>query len=206
MICFCSCGTRNDNSTGRNAVADGASMANGTISQSKIFVKDRSHYSQIFIDQLSTYSEPVSLVDEYVVTGTDTTYFPKDLALKSWMLFKAAKGDLVYLIDVSRLNLTDLDYRFRVIDKDGATVFTKMGRAVLAATFFLAAEMDEDIEMDESYGSNEYWDKTDECAFSIRVGIGRDDKGRNRLSLTYSCLENNTHAFDLGEIPILRTE
>ncbi|MBP9924044.1 MAG: hypothetical protein KBF92_09450, partial [Bacteroidia bacterium] len=46
-----------------------------------IYIKDKSQYDQTFIDGLSDYDEPIKLIDNYILVGKDTTYFPEDLSI-----------------------------------------------------------------------------------------------------------------------------
>ncbi len=174
--------------------------------QSDIYIKDKSQYDQSFIDGLSDYKEPIKLIDNYILTGKDTTYFPNDLSLNKATTFKATKDNNKFVLTVTRTNLTNLTYNFQLTDKDNKTVDTKSGKAILGSMFFLASEMDEDSQSGDGYGSSEYWDKTNNCWFSIRIGIGLDNNGKQRAMLTYGCEDKNKQSLKLKECPTLRTE
>lgn len=173
---------------------------------SDIYVEDKSQYDQSFIDGLSDYNEPIKLIDNYILTGKDTTYFPNDLSLNKATTFKATKDNNKFVLTVTRTNLTNLTYNFQLTDKDNKTVDTKSGKAILGSMFFLASEMDQDSQAGDGYGSSEYWDKTNNCWFSIRIGIGLDNNGKLRAMLTYGCEDKNKQSLKLEECPTLRTE
>lgn len=171
-----------------------------------IYIKDKSQYDQTFIDGLADYNEPIKLLDDYIVTGNDTTYFPSDLKLNTATIFKAAKGNRKYELTVTRINLTTLAYDFKLSDKSNKIVDSKSGKANLGSMFFLASENDEDSDTAEGYGSTQYWDKTTECWFSINVGIGKDDNGKQRAMLSYSCSDDKKQNLNLDGCPTLRTQ
>jgi hypothetical protein len=174
--------------------------------EEKIYIKDKTEYNQLFIDGLSAYNEPIKLINNFIVTGKDTTFFPEDLQLNQKTTFKGVKEGKNFLLTVTRDNLTDLTYTFELADKDKKLIEKKSGKAILSSMFFLASEMDEDTETGDGYGSSEYWDKTNNCWLSIRIGIGLDDKGKQRAKLTYNCEDKNKQILQLDECPTLRTE
>ncbi len=170
-----------------------------------IYIKDKSQYEQIFINGLIGYNEPIKLIDNYILVGKDTTYFPSDLPLNKQIQFKAVKAKQHFLLTVKRINQTSLNYDFEII-KDNETVDYKNGKAILGSMFFFASENDEDDHTGLMYGSSEYWDKSSDCWFSIRVGIGLDDNGKLRAILNYGCEDKSKPNLNLDECPTLRTE
>lgn len=172
----------------------------------RIYIKDKTQYDQTFIDGLADYNEPIKLIDNFIITGQDTTYFPEDLNLNKATTFKATKDNYKYVLTVTRTNLTNLTYEFQLTDKDNKTVDTKSGKAILGSMFFLASENDEDSETGDGYGSCEYWDKTNDCWFAVRIGIGKDDNGKFRTMLNYGCDDKKKQTLNLDECPTLRTE
>lgn len=171
-----------------------------------IYIKDKSQYDQKFIDGLIDYNEPKKLIDNYIITGNDTTYFPDDLSINKVTVFKAIKDNNKFVLTVTRTNLTNMTYNFQLIDKDNKTVDTKSGKVILGSMFFLASENDEDSQTGDGYGSNEYWDKTNDCWFAIRIGIDKDDNGKLRAMLNYGCNDKSKQNLNLDECPTLRTE
>lgn len=171
----------------------------------EIYVKDKSQYDQAFIDELAAYNEPIQLVDNFIVAGTDTTLFPDDLALNSATIFRGSKDNNEFELKVTRTSLTNLRYMFHYNNIGLQTDYTKSGTAILGAMFFLTSEADKDSQTGEDYLSTEYWDKTNDCWLSIRIGIGTDNEGKLRAKLTYGCEDHNREALSLDECPTLKT-
>lgn len=174
--------------------------------QSDIYVEDRSQYDQSFIEGLAGYNEPIRLIGNYIITGKDTTYFPDTFPLDKAIVFKGTKADSIYLLTVTRKNLTNLMYDFKLTDKDDKIIYSKSGKSVLGSSFYLGSEMDEDTQIGEGYASYEYWDNTANCWFAIRIGYGKDDNGKQRAKLKYGCEDKSKQSLKLDECPILRTE
>lgn len=171
-----------------------------------IYINDKSQYDQTFIDGLVDYNEPIKLIDNYILTGNDTTYFPDDLSLNKVTTFKATKDNNKFVLTLTRTNLTNLTYNFQLTDKDNKILDTKSGKAILGSMFFLASENDEDSQTGDGYGSCEYWDKENDCWFAIRVGIGKDNNGEQRAMLNYGCSDKSKQTLNLDQCPTLRTE
>jgi hypothetical protein len=174
--------------------------------QREIYIKDKSQYDQTFINGLAEHNEPIKIIDNYIITGKDTTYFPNDLSLNKATLFKTTNDNNKFVLTVTRTNLTNLTYNFQLTDKDNKIINTKSGKAILGSMFFLASENDEDSQTGDGYGSSEYWDKTNDCWFAIRIGIGKDDNGKLRAMLNYGCNDKSKETLKLDECPTLRTE
>lgn len=174
--------------------------------QLDIYIKDKSQFDQTFINGLADYNEPVKLIDNYIIAGKDTTYFPNDLSLNKATTFKATKNNNKFVLTVTRTNLTNLIYSYQLLDKDNKTIDTKSGKAILGSMFFLASEVDEDDLTGTAYGSCEYWDKANDCWLAIRIGIGKDDNGKLRAMLNYGCNDKSIQTLNLDECPTLRTE
>lgn len=170
------------------------------------YIKDSTQYDRAFINGLSNYNEPLQLIDNYIVTGTDTTYFPEDIPLNNTIVFKATRDHKKYLLTVSRTSLTNVSYTFKLMDEKEKLMISKSGTAVLGSLFFLASEVDEDTQTGESYGSYEYWDKTNECWFALRIGHGNTPDGKQRAMVNYGCEDKNKQALKLEECPTLWAE
>ncbi|GAB4349007.1 MAG: hypothetical protein OHK0038_28030 [Flammeovirgaceae bacterium] len=65
----------------KNSV-DTLKTASADKQQLDIYIKDKSQYDQTFINGLANYNEPIKLIDNYIITGQDTTSFPTDLILR----------------------------------------------------------------------------------------------------------------------------
>ena len=172
-----------------------------------ISIVDKSNYDQTFIDGLSDFKEEIKLEKNYIVVGRDTTDFPDDLPLNTKRIFKGDTDEQNYVLTVTRTNFTNINYKFKLTDKKNKIIADKSGTAILSAGFVLASEVDEDEGEDGvAYGSSEYWDKANDCWFSIRVGIGKDEKGRQRAKLVYGCEDKNKRTFNVDQCPTLRTK
>lgn len=171
-----------------------------------MYIKDKSQYDRTFLDGLLGYKGSIKLIDNYLITGNDTTYFPEDLTLDKETTFVANKEGNKYLLTVKRTNLTNLQYEFKLIDNDNGIIDRKSGEAILSSGFFLASEIDFETETGNDYGSYEYGDESNGCRFSARIRSGKDDQGKLRAKVKYSCDDANKKAVTLDECPVLRSE
>ncbi len=187
----------------KNSV-DTLKTASADKQQLNIYIKDKLQYDQTFIDGLADYNEPIKLIDNYIVTGKDTTYFPEDLILNKATTFTAIKDNNKYVLTVTRTNFTNLTYNFQLTDNDNKTLDTKSGKAILGSTFFIGPEGDDDIE--GGYGSQEYRDNGKDSWLSIRIEIGKTDNGKQRAKIHYGFNDKTKKSLDLDECPTLRTE
>lgn len=169
-----------------------------------IVIKDRTLYDPEFIASLADYNLPLQFIDNYILSEGDTTFFPDELPLLKKITFYGQKSKKVYLLTLTRISLTNLNYDFTLSDKSGQIIESKSGTAILGSMFFLAPEGDEDNETGEGYTSNEYWDKKNNCWFSVRVGLNPDGKGEQRAKVTYGCIDN-TKSLTVDECPVLKT-
>jgi hypothetical protein len=171
-----------------------------------IYIKDKSQYDQKFIDGLADYNQPIKLIDNYIVAGNDTTYFPEDIQLNKVTTFKASKDSLKYELTVKRINLTSLSYTFTITDRDNKTIDIKSGKAILGSTFFIGPEGDNDIA--GGYGSQEYRDNRNESWLSIRIEMGKATDGVQRAKINYGSDNKANYPFnlDLDDCPTLRTK
>jgi hypothetical protein len=168
-------------------------------------IKDKSQYDKSFIDGLSEYNEPLKLIENYILVGQDTVYFPEDLQLNKEIIFKGSKDNKKFVLTVTRTNFTGLNYSFQLLDKDAKSLYNNSGRAILGSLFFLGSETDEDDEAGDAYLSVEYWDNSPDCSFAIRIGE-MEDKGRIRAKINLYCKDNLSSNIDLDDHPTLRTE
>ena len=176
---------------------------------SKIFVKDKSKYSPVFLAKLSALKLPksssIKLIDNVIIVDNKTTKFPDDLKMNKQYFFKAAKGEQSYQLNVKRVNETTLNFEFKLLKKEHL-VFSDKGDANIGAFFFLASEMDEDNETGEGYGAYEYAKELNSCWFIIRIGVGKDAKNRQRAKVIFGCNDKTRQALDIKDCPTLRTE
>ena len=205
MLAVLSCNNQTaEKTTAENTIDTTEAVVYTPQTVAKIYIEDKSQYDQTFIDGLSEWNEPIKLIDNYIVTGKDTTYFPEDLPINKKVTFRGENEDYIVVLTVTRLNLTNLKYQFQISDTDNNIIDSRLGTAVLGSLFFFASEMDEDSETGDSYGSSEYLDRKNGCWFNIRIGFGLDDNGKQRAKINYNC--KNKYGLDLDECPTLRTE
>lgn len=171
----------------------------------KTTIKDKSQYDQSFIDGLSEYNEPLILIENFIIVGQDTVYFPEELQLNKETIFKGTKDQKNFVLSVTRTNLTSLNYTFQILDKDSKTINNKSGKATLGSLFFLGSETNEDDKTGDSYLSVEYWDNSASCSFAIRIGE-KDDNGKLRAKIKLYCKDNKLKNIGLDDNPTLRTE
>ncbi len=168
-------------------------------------IKDKSQYDKSFIEGLSEYNGPIKLIENFILVGQDTVYFPEDLYLNKETIFKGTKDQKNFVLSLTRTNLTSLNYTFQILDKDFKTINNKSGRATLGSLFFLGSETDDDDETGDGYLSVEYWDNSDDCTFAIRIGE-KDDNGKIRAKIKLYCKDNKLKNIGLNDNPTLRTE
>lgn len=173
--------------------------------QQETTIKDKSQYDQSFIEGLSEYNEPLKLIENYILVGQDTVYFPEDLQLNKKTIFKGTKDKKNFVLSVTRTNLTSLNYTFQILDKDSKAVNNNSGRATLGSLFFLGSETDDDDETGDGYLSVEYWDNSADCSFAIRIGE-KDDNGKLRAKIKLYCKDDKLKNIGLDDNPTLRTE
>ena len=206
----------NNNVTEKKADTDSIDTLRTSLTNQEkqdIYIKDKSQYDQSFIEGLSNVNGPIKLIDNFIIanttlsiiTGTDTTYFPEDLELDKKITFNTVKDNNRFLLEITRTNLTNLNYEFQLIDNNNNTIFHKSGKAILDPGFFLVQEGDIDTEMGD-FRSVGYLDKTNDCKFQVKIGIGKDGNGKQRAKLEYICKDINKKRIDLDECPVLRTE
>jgi hypothetical protein len=168
-------------------------------------IKDKSQYDKSFVDGLSEYNEPIELIENFILVGQDTVYFPEDLYLNKETIFKGTKDQKNFVLSLTRTNLTSLNYTFQVLDKDFKTINKKSGRATLGSLFFFGSETDEDDETGEDYLSVEYYHNTADCSIAIRIGE-KDGNGKLRAKIKLYCEDNKLKNIGLDDNPTLRTE
>lgn len=173
--------------------------------QSNVYIKDISQYDPAFIAGLSEYGEPLRLIHNYILLGQDTAYFPEEIQLNRETVFKGSRGTKTFVLAVTRINLTTLNYDLRVFVNDSVLSFSKSGKAMLHSLFFLGSEVDEDDLTGSAYGSAEYWDNSQACSFAIRIG-DKDENGKLRAKVKFNCEENTQDNIELDDCPTLRAD
>lgn len=168
----------------------------------RVYIQDVSKYEPSFIEGISAYNDTLTIIGNFVVTGSDTVYFPEELPLDKEMTFEGRRNGKVYELIVRRKNLTTLDYRFSLMYEKGPQLISKDGKAILNDMFFLAAEVDEDDMTGDAYGSYEYRDVDSDCQLVIKIGE-KDEDGRPRATIAYACKDKSK---DVPDSPTLRAK
>jgi hypothetical protein len=172
--------------------------------QSDSNVTDKSQYDSSFIDGLKEFND-FKLFGNFVLVGNDTIYLPEDLPLNREQHFKGLKNGRQFILTLKRTNLTNLMYNFKQITRGNKVINSINGIAVLSAGIVLASEVDEDEIAGESYGSAEYWDKSDNYSFAIRIGE-KDGNGKVRVKIKLHHIDKKSKNIKLGDSPIMRAE
>lgn len=199
------CSNRTIEKKDNKNVAEALQAVSVNEQQQEIIINDTSQYDSLFIHGLSEYKEPMTLIENYILIGHDTIYFPEDLQLNKETVFKGTKDLKTFLLTVTRINLTSLNYHFQLSDKDAETINSKSGKATLGSLFFLGSETDTDDETGDEYLSVEYFDNSSDCTFAIRIGE-KDNKGKRRAKIKLYCKDNQSKNIDLNDNPTLRTQ
>jgi hypothetical protein len=137
---------------------------------SALYIKDRSLYSPEWLAAIekSGYNEPLKVIDNYILIDKDTTYFPEELKLNAGYHLTAFTDKHFYQLDITRINLTTLEYDFTLMENEKA-ILKKNGKAHLGALFFIGGEsFTDDLSGDEHLGS-EYYDESSGSCFAIVV-------------------------------------
>jgi hypothetical protein len=171
-----------------------------------IYIKDKSQYDQTFIDGLSQFNKPIKLIDNFMLFGNDTIYFPDDLRLNEKATFVASQDSNRYILSLTRTNLTNINYEFKLIDKNKSIIESKSGRAILGSGFLLAPEGEPDMEAGVSFASNEYRTENDNFWLVINVGMDKDYEGKKRAKITFGYKDKLKKTEDGEQSPILRLE
>ena len=175
----------------------------------KIFVKDKSRYSKVFLAELNALkvsgNSSIKLIDNVIIVDNKTTKFPDDLKINNNYVFKAVKGERSYHLNVKRINESTLSFEFKLLKKEHV-IFTDKGEANIGASFFVAPEMDVDDLSAKGYSAYEYSNELNNCWFIIRIGVGVDAKNKQRAKVTLGCKDKTKQALDLKDCPTLRTE
>ncbi|OYU97242.1 MAG: hypothetical protein CFE21_02825 [Bacteroidetes bacterium B1(2017)] len=193
-------------SSGESTISQGSTQTSVSPQKDRYSISDKSLFSKEFMEEFEAleFSKNTEIIADKVISQGITTPFPSDLNLNEPYRFVAKVGDHFYKLLVIRVNLSTLEFEFehKVFSK---LVHTETGVANLSPAFFLQDELDNDNENGLAYTSHEYRKKTKECWIHIRIGEGRDEKGRYRAIIEQGC-GKNTDYHRIPEGLTLRTE
>src|ERR1035437_2065642 len=91
MFWLLSCNNKTEKNTTTNTVDSTLTTIQPEKKQTDFYVKDKSRYDKTFLDEISKYTEPVKVIDNYILVGKDTAFFPQDLNLNVETVFKGTK-------------------------------------------------------------------------------------------------------------------
>lgn len=200
ILTFSSC--NNNKATRVISTVDSLTNKSGT----KIFIKDKSKYSKVFIDELTAtkYPDSIKVIDNYIIFGKNKTNFPNDLTINKDYIFKATKDNQSYLLKVKRINETTVKFDFNLYKKD-KLVFTDKGEANISATFFLGTEADTDVQTGKTYFYYEYFKNSNSGQTAISVRIGKNGKNKQEARIQYYD-DKSKIKLKLDRCPFLQTE
>jgi hypothetical protein len=175
----------------------------------KIFVKDKSKYSKVFLTELNALKLPnnssIKLIDNVIIFGNKTIKFPDDMKMNNNYIFEAVKGEQSYQLNVKRINESTLNFEFKLFKKNHI-VYSDKGEANIAASFIIDPEIDVDDQSGKGYDVYQYTKELNNCWFVIRIGVGKDAKNKQRAKVIFGCKDKTKPALDLKDCPTLRTK
>lgn len=201
---FWSCNNRASEKSMNQKTVDTLAITSFEKEQKAIFVKDESLYDKTFINGLSEFGEQIWLIDNYIVTNTDTTYFPEDLPLNKRISYTAVDENNKFMLRLTRNNMTNVHFQFQIFDIADNIIDTKTGTVILGSGFFLGTEGEHDPETGVSFISNEYRTNNDEFWLTIKVGIDEYNENLKRAKITYRDKDKSKNTDYVKESPILR--
>ena len=202
---LCSCNNQSKEKSANKNTADSTQTVSTINRKQRIYIKDKLRYDQAFINGLSAYNEPIKLIDNFMLVGKDTTYFPDDLHLNKEYVFKENNDSHNYVLAVKRTNETTLKFNFQLFE-NRKLIHTETGEANLPSLFFLGSEGEADIKTGDSFFSHAYQKKDKRIWLSINIGMDKDYKGKQRARITYRYMDKSKQTSNLEECPILRLE
>ena len=127
--------------------------------ENTVVIRDSGLYNINFIkywDYLKEYDVLITN-DSIIVSGNkaNTIIIPTDIPLKQDVKYKAVNGDTTYILTVTRLNYTDI--QFSIIGTcNNINVFERKDLAVLESSFYLGSEGVYEKNEEEIFRMNDY--------------------------------------------------
>ena len=200
-----SCNNKTEKKTTANTVDSTLTTTQQENKQPNFYVKDKSKYDKVFLDEISKYTEPLKIIDNNILVGKDTIFFPEDLSLNEKTIFKGTKENQQYELELRRINYTTLIYDFTLRDNENNFVKSKKGEVSLSWSFILGTESSDDDETGEGYFFSEYFEVNKD--YNLSIGVGFKEEGeplRATIHLTYKN-EKNIHE-NINNYPTLRKQ
>ena len=158
----------------RTSTSPASTDTTATQQASVVVVHDTTLYDEAFVAGLSWQQEPIELLDNNIISGSDTFHFPADPKMNRTYRFHGKAGNDRYDLTVIRTRFTTLEYSLKNTNSKNFSV-TKNGRATLDPLFF----------RDSSAAA--FKDKSGECAIAILVLPGKNRKNKKEAVLGYGC-------------------
>jgi hypothetical protein len=202
-------GACNNNPTGNNAgqvdtTRIDTAVKRDTIAARLWIIKDSSLYSKKFLTELYEFKDGtnnvVSLVDNCIICGKDTSYFPDYFSSLKQCTFEAKNDSEYYKLLVFNATYTTLQFDFS-LRRNGKLVQHHSGEAEIPSGFFLASGGETDDEDSTMYGVYEYSGENSKYSYEISVGT----KGDELLATFSSMAKDSLHEQSFRNCPTLRS-
>ena len=200
-----SCNNKTEKKTTANIVDSTLMTTQQKIKQTNFYVNDKSKYDKTFLDEISKYTEPLKIIDNYILVGKDTIYFPEDLYLNEKTIFKGTKEKRQFELELKRINYTTLFFYLNIRDIDNNIIQSKKGNAVLNSGFILGTESNDDDETGDGYFCSEYLDTNKDYDLAIRVGFIEDGEPL-RATIRLTNRDNKMKVENIDNYPTLRKQ
>lgn len=209
-IAFVSCGKKTEvKEVAENKTVDTLQIDSSEVSEAKVSIEDESQYDSSFRLMCNEYSEMngegVKLFDDKITLGDKTITFPSIIQLNKATVFKGSQDKKSFFLKLTRTNLTDVNYEFKITDKNNKVINELSGQMVLDFNFALVSTIEEDTASGEEYEAFEYKDAFTDCGLNVLLGEA-DKNGKLRARVLLFCNSDRSKDIDTGDCPTLRSE
>jgi len=156
-----------------------------------------SQYDSLKIIDDTLYTSTVHSNGRKLIHSLFRDPLPAELPLNKVVPFKAEQEGKKYVLNLKRVNYTDIEFEFKM---NGQTI--KTGRAILPGYYILGAECGPD-ENGVGYCSNQYFYKEYFNNTVCQVRLTVEIKSGKRVSFGDYCSKDDG---DIKDIPILKRE
>lgn len=166
-------------------------------------IKDSSMYSKQFLKELHDFKQDghdsISLIDNYIVDGNDTVYFPDYFAGNKQYLLVGVKDSVDYKLQVFNCTYTKIQFIFTGT-KNNKLVGHYYGEAEIATDFFMSKVVDTDNSDAVTYGISEYNGENEKYLYKLSIGA----KGNKLLGRFYAHAKDSIANQSFTICPTLR--
>lgn len=209
VIAFVSCDKKTDSKVAENKTVDTLKIDPSDLSNLKISKKNLSQYDEYFIKMINKHAqmndEKYELFDDKLVRANDTISFSTEIELSKTVVLKGSDDNKSYALKLTRKNLTNLAYEFKITDKNNKVINELSGEAILEFAFFEESKTEQDALLDEEYFVAKYEHNFSDCVFEVLLGE-KDSDGKLRAKATFSCFNDESKNLDSSKCPTLREE